>query len=357
MSKKQLLINILKAIAFASIGFIILYLLYRSQNAEYQLQCAEKGIPAADCNYLQKIINDFKSVNYIWIFAILCCYVISNISRALRWQILIRPLGYRPTFLNSFLTIMLGYFANLGIPRIGEIVRAASMSRYENIPTEKLMGTIVVDRIFDFIMLFLVIGLAFLLEYDTIWNYLVENGLMERLNALATSSFIWVLLGIGIIGLAALYFFRKQLAQHPIAQKIMNILKGFAEGLQTVRQLDKPWLFVFHSINIWFMYFLMTYLAFFSFAPTAHLSPLAGLMIFIFGAFGIILPAPGGMGAYQFFVKEGLLIYGVDGNDGFSFANIVFFSLQIGINVLLGLVALIALPLINRKDKMSNEEE
>ncbi|MEL6719260.1 MAG: lysylphosphatidylglycerol synthase transmembrane domain-containing protein [Bacteroidota bacterium] len=350
MQTKKLITNILKAILFAGIGITILYLLYRGQNAEYQLFCEENGIPESDCSLLQKIWNDFQSVNYLWIFIIIGLYTISNFSRAARWLMLIRPLGHQAGFWNAFFTIMLGYFTNLGIPRIGEFIRAASMSRYENIPTEKLVGTIVIGRVFDFIMLFTAMGLAFLLEFDTLWNYLVTHfDLSAKFGGLLSGWFIGGGVGILVLGVVLFYVFRERIKSLSIYQKIVEILKGFADGIQSVRKLERPWLFLFHTVNIWVMYFLMTYLAFFSFAPTAHLSPVAGLMIFIFGAFGFVIPAPGGMGAYQFFVTEGLAIYNIDGNDAFSFANILFFSLQIGSNVLLGLISLVALPLINRK--------
>lgn len=352
MQTKKLLTNILKAVLFAGVGFTILYLLYRGQNAEYQLFCAENGIPESDCSLLQKIFNDFRSANYLWIFIIIGCYTISNFSRAARWLMLIRPLGYQPRFWNAFFSIMIGYFTNLGIPRVGELIRAATMSRYENIPTEKLVGTIVVGRVFDFIMLFSAMGLAFLLEFDTLWNYLVTNlDLTAKFGGLFSSRFIVLLAVVGVLTLVLFYIFRKKITSLSLYQRVLDILKGFVDGVQSIRKLERPGLFLFHTVNIWFMYFLMTYLAFSAFEPTAHLSPIAGLMIFIFGAFGFVVPAPGGMGAYQFFVTEGLAIYGIEGNDAFSFANIIFFSLQIGSNVLLGLISLIALPLINRGRK------
>ncbi|MEZ4980194.1 MAG: lysylphosphatidylglycerol synthase transmembrane domain-containing protein [Saprospiraceae bacterium] len=122
-----------------------------------------------------KILSDFASVNYWWILAILFVYFISNISRTMRWKMLLKPLGYQPGYLNMYFTIMLGYFANLGLPRMGEVVRAGALSRYEKLPAEKVMGTIVTDRVFDLISLLLVVGLAFLLEFDTLWGWLSEN--------------------------------------------------------------------------------------------------------------------------------------------------------------------------------------
>lgn len=351
MQIQRALINILKAILFVGFGVAILYLLFRSQNADYQLYCEEQGIAPSDCNLFQKIIGDFKTVNYFWIGLVLLAFTISNISRAARWNMLLRPLGYQPKFINSFLTIMLGYFANLGFPRVGEVVRAGSLARYENIPAEKAIGTVVVDRIVDMMSLLIVIGLAFLLEFNTLWGYIRENVNLGDTDSILTNRYLWLLMTIGLSGLTILLYFRTQIITSKFGQKIINLLKGFLEGIRTISQLERPWLFVLHSINIWVMYYLMTYLAFFSFAPTAHLTPLVGLMVFVFGSLGIVVPAPGGMGAYQGLVTVALGIYGVEQSDGFSFANIVFFSIQIGCNVFFGLIALIVLPLINKGDK------
>jgi len=109
--------------------------------------------------------------------------------------------------------------------------------------------------------------------------------------------------------------------------------------------------FVFHSILIWFCYFAMTYVIFFAFKPTEHLGPVAGLVVFVFGTLGIVFPSPGGMGSYHFLVEEGLTLYGVGEADAFSFANIMFFSVQLFCNVLFGILALIILPIYNKTEK------
>src|SRR5690606_24038843 len=105
---------------------------------------------------------------------------------------------------------------------------------------------------------------------------------------------------------------------------------------------------------IWVCFYLMMYLSFFAYEPTAHLGPIEGLVVFAFGSLGILFPSPGGMGSYHMLVAEGLTMYGLSGVDGFSFANIVFFSVSVGINVVLGLVFLIILPLINQENKEAN---
>ncbi|MCR9288278.1 MAG: flippase-like domain-containing protein [Bacteroidetes bacterium] len=348
---KKLLTSTLKFLVFFGIGSTILYLVYRSQNAAYLEQCAIDGIPEADCNLLLKVWTDIKNANYFWIGMILLAYTISNISRTERWMMLIKPMGYQPRWLNGFGTVMLGYFANLGLPRMGEVIRAGVFSKYENIPPEKVMGTVVTDRIVDFICFFIVIGCAFLLEFDTLYNFVAEQRNAANAEAGGTS-WIEILLWVGgslalVCGLLLLVFFRK-IKETNIYKKVLNILEGFAEGIQTIKNLDRPGLFVFHSVMIWIMYFLMLYLGTFSFAPTTELGLSASLVIFTAGSLGMIIPSPGGMGSYHAMIIASCVLYGVSGNDGFSFANIMFFSVTIGANILLGILALIILPSYNK---------
>ncbi|MEN0005417.1 MAG: lysylphosphatidylglycerol synthase transmembrane domain-containing protein [Bacteroidota bacterium] len=336
---QKYLVNALKFLVFLGVGLGILYLLYTNQNAAYQEYCAQEGIAAEDCSLLQKVIEDFRQANYWWILAVLTAFTISNVSRAIRWKMLIKPLGYQPKLINAFLTTCLGYFANLGLPRIGEVVRGGTLARYENIRIEKVMGTIVVDRVVDVLSIIILTSVAFLIEFDTLWAFAQTYVSFGSL----------VILGIaGALFLGLLFALRKPILATSFGQKILELAKGFWQGIQTISKLENPALFILHSVNIWFMYFLMTYLCFFAFAPTAHLSPLAGLVVFVFGAWGIVIPSPGGMGTYHFLAQTALTMYGVSGSDGFSWANIAFFSIQLGCNVSIGILALILLPIINR---------
>ncbi|MCB0661856.1 MAG: flippase-like domain-containing protein [Saprospiraceae bacterium] len=346
---KQRINSLLKLTLFFGIGFLILYLLYNSQNKAYQAQCQIDGIPSDECDFLGKLFADFASVNYWWIAAILVVYFISNINRMIRWKMLLKPMGFHPTYLNMYFTIMLGYFANLGFPRMGEVVRAGALARYEKLPAEKVMGTIVTDRIFDLISLILVVGLAFILEFDTLWGWLSTNASAGEKAGFFTQTWVQLLLGFIVIMGVVAWVLRKRLMALPVFLKIKNLLIGFGEGLLSVRKVDQPFWFVFHSVSIWVMYFLMAYFCLLSFGPTAHLGPIAALLVFVFGAFGIVIPSPGGMGSYHFLVMVGLALYGIGGGDSFSLANIMFFSVNIFGNVFWGILALIILPIINRE--------
>ena len=332
--------NILKFVVFLGIGVTILYVVYQKNSATYLADCMTKGGAAEDCIFWKKLVADFKSAKFQWLVLAICLFTISNVSRAIRWKMLISPLGKTPRFINSFLCIILGYFANLGLPRSGEFVRAGTLSKYEEIPFEKVMGTVVVDRIFDVISILIVTGIALIVEFDKIWDffspYLAFN-----------TNLLFVGIGLLLI-LVMLFVFRQKLTQVTLFKKIENLIKGFAEGLSSVSKIKKPWWFLFHSVNIWVMYFFMTYVIFFSFEPTELLSPIVGLVAFVFGAWGIVIPSPGGMGTYHFLTQTVLGFYGVNEVEAFSFANISFVTIQLFTNILTGILALILLPIVNR---------
>ncbi len=343
-------LNFLKFIVFLGVGVGIMYFVYSKYSEAYLADCGLKGISEEACGTLfQKVVKDFKTVNFFWIFMVLVAFTISNASRALRWNMLIKPLGYSPRLVNSFFCIIIGYFANMFLPRVGEVARAAMMSKYEKIPAEKLFGTIVVGRVVDVLCLLLAIGLTILFEFDSIMNFLSANSGDDAGGGgsfFSSPIFYALLLMAGVLVLAIA--FRKQLMETKLVKKVIDILKGLWEGIQTVGKLERPLVFIFHSLNIWVMYFFMTYLCFFAFAPTSGLPPVAALMAFVFGAFGIVIPSPGGMGTYHFFTTEALKIYNVPEGDAFSFANILFFSIQLGCNIVIGLLAVILLPWVNR---------
>lgn len=343
---KNVIVNILKFLVFFGVGAGILYLVYQNQNEAYMAQCALDGVPEGECNLINKVLEDFKGLNYFWVFGTCIAYFLSNVLRALRWNMLLKPLlGRNPRTINTFLTTMLGYFANLGLPRLGEVMKPVSLAGYEKIPVEKVLGTIVVDRVMDVLSLLIVIGIAFTLEFDTLWGYLNEN-ISER-SGKGGGSILLGLGGFSVIVLGLLFVFREKIMQTKLFAKVMDLLKGFWDGILSIKKLDNPPLFIFYSIMIWVAYYVMYYMYLPSFGPTEHLGFTVALMVFVFGAFGIVIPSPGGMGSYHALVIAALAIYGVTGSDAFSFANFSFFATQL-VNVVLGLAAIIFLPMINK---------
>jgi hypothetical protein len=343
--------KITQFLLFLGVGVAVMALVFRSQNAAFQEQCRLDGIPSDQCSLADKLWNDFSGVHLGWMALVALAFTLSVVFRAARWQMLFEPLGHRIGFGNSFLTILLGYFANLGFPRMGEVVRAGSLARYEKIPLEKVMGTMVVDRLADFLCLGLVIGLAFVFEGDTLLQFISQNqgagsgsggGLLTSTVLLSA---LLLFLSAGVV----LWVFRKNILQMPAYQKVATVLRGFWDGLRSVLRLKNPPLFIVYSLSIWVMFYLQCYFNLMAFGPTAHLGAYAALMVFVFGTLGMVVPSPGGMGTFHALAIAGLALYNVQGADAFSYANIAFFAIAIFYNIVAGIAALVLLPVINGK--------
>ena len=340
--------NVLKTLLFLGIGTIILYVVYLKFNSDFHKECEVLGTAPEDCNFFETIVDYIKSADYLWVIIALAFYLLSNVSRSIRWMMLLEPLSHKPKFLNAFSTVMVGYLVNLGIPRSGEFVRAGLLARHEKMEPEKVMGTIVTSRVIDVICLLIAIGLTLLLSFDKFVNYFKnEVNLSDKFGGLI-SPLILSILGFVFIGIGILIWKnRAKILATKIGQKIKKIGLGFWEGIISIKNLKRPFAFIFHTIVIWVCYYLMTYLMFFSFEPVANLEPVSGLVVFVFGTLGIVIPSPGGMGTYQYLISEALMLYGVAFPEAFAFSNIMFFTVQI-VNVLLGVVAFIFLPIYNR---------
>ena len=337
---KKKILNILKSVLFIGLGSSILYLIFRAQNKAYIEQCKVDGIPLADCSLLDKLVTDFTSANFFWLFMVILAYTISNISRTARWQMLLRPLGLNINPLNGFFTIMLGYFANLGFPRIGEFVRAGTLARYEKTEFEKVMGTVVVDRVIDVFSLLIAILLAFVFSFKELSAFLDSMPM-----SFSGTKLLLLLAVVGLAGVGLVFYLVKNYPDNFLVKKIL----GFLEGVKAIKDIDRPFWFLFHSVLIWVMYFVMIWVGLYAFGPTAHLGATAGLLLFVVGSLGIVIPTPGGMGTYHALVGACLtFVYSLTAADSFSFANIIFFTIQIGANVLFGALALIVLPVLNR---------
>lgn len=342
--------NILKILMFLATGIVILYLVYYVNNAKYIEDCLLNGTPLSDCNFIDKIFTDIKSADFTWIFIALLFYVWSNISRAIRWKMLIEPLGKSPKLHNTLATVLINHLVNLGIPRSGEFVRAGLVAKYENLEPEKVMGTIVTSRVIDVLCLLIVICITLVLSFDNFVGYFADSDMLGgKFGGIFTLTNFFILAAIGLGSLLLIWKIRDKILSTSLGKKIWNILLGFWEGILTIKDLKSPWKFILHTVLIWVCYYLMTYLMFFSFAPTMDLAPVAGLVVFVFGTLGIVIPTPGGMGSYQFLISEGLMLYGIPSAEAFSFSNMMFFSVQL-CNVILGLAAFILLPILNRDD-------
>ncbi|MBP7272476.1 MAG: flippase-like domain-containing protein [Saprospiraceae bacterium] len=324
--------TLLRTLFFLCVGILLLYYVFQKQGADWQ-----------------KLRTDFAGVHYGWIALVVVCFLFSNVNRVIRWQMLIKPLGYILHFAPAYLSTLSCYFANAIIPRSGELLRPVLVSRYEGIPFEKIFGTVAVDRLVDTISFLTVTVLGFILEYKVLSEFLASQKAHPTTSEQGNSMlFICIAIIIFLI-IALIWFKRKKLQKHRYYQFIKSKLIGFLEGIQSIKKIKTIRNFILHSLSVWLMFYLMIYFGFKSFDPVAHLDLRAALLIMVFGAFGMVIPTPGGIGSYQFLVTTALTnFYNINPSDAFSFSNIMFFT-QYLTNIGFGFLSYLLLPLFYSK--------
>ncbi len=247
------------------------------------------------------------------IVPVLVMMLLSHYSRALRWKILMEPLGYFPSTFNTWAAVMIGYLVNAGVPRLGEVVKCTILAKYENVRADKLVGTIVVERVIDIISLLLVFVMALLFQGHIIGDYtldLVRNFFYDNTGKISFPKIFITLFSI-ITFCFILYFLLKRFGHIDIVSKIKNVLRGIWHGLNSIHLIKHKGLFIFHSIFIWVMYLLSTTAGLYALQETENLGIGGGLTTLAVGSIGMIV-APGGIGAYPLFVANLMGLYGLD---------------------------------------------
>lgn len=293
-------------------------------------------------------VESFKRADYFWLFFPLLIGLSSNLLRAQRWRLLLRPLGYNPSYMNTFYSIMVMFFANLFIPRLGEVTRCGVLAKYENVPVEKSIGTMVVERVIDLLSILTLLGILMIFEYDLLLDFFTNNVLNKEATEAPN---LWLKYGIPLailvlITAASVYIIRKKGFSEWKAAMIEKF-SGLWAGIKSIRYLQNFPQFVLLTIGIWFSYFLMTYLSFKALEETANLSPLVGLACLIFGGFAMVA-TPGGIGAYPIMIRAILLLYGVAEVTGGALGTMLWATQTLGV-FLGGILALILLALTNSK--------
>ncbi|MEO1448668.1 MAG: lysylphosphatidylglycerol synthase transmembrane domain-containing protein [Bacteroidota bacterium] len=283
------LISVLKYSLGIGLGTLLLYLAFRQTSW-------------AD---IERILTE---VNYGWLTLSIFIGILSHFLRSLRWQLQLEATGHTPGTLTVFSSVMLTYLVNLAVPRAGEIARCTALYRTDKVPVATSLGTVIVERLFDAIILLGLIFLMFAIEYDTIYEYLnqvLAGGMLYVLGGLAVA---------GVVGLALLFLLRKQLLQVPLLAKAWAFVLNLLTSALSIRKLRSPGLFIFYTLAIYACYYLMSFTASFGFpdlVASGYSIAYLSLVVMVMGGIGIALPVPGGTGSYHAAVVLSFLALGV----------------------------------------------
>jgi uncharacterized protein (TIRG00374 family) len=331
MNKK--LLTILQYMFFAALAIFFVWLSLRGLNGEKW----------------QQLKKALEHANYWLLLPIFLLLLLSHWFRALRWRQLMEPMGYTPSQLNAFFCVMIGYFVNQGAPRLGEVAKCTILARYEKIPADKLVGTIVAERAFDVLCLLTVFGLTFITQFDVISALASKYVLplfLDESGSVSWQKIILILGGI-IVGLFLLRLLFSKLGHINIVGKFKAILLNIWHGLTSVKDLKNKPLFVLYTVVIWVLYWGSTWLGFYAIRETSALGGADALTVLAMGSIGMIA-SPGGIGAYALLVQETVALYNIPREPfGQALGWLLWFGQFLSF-VFFGAISFILLPRINR---------
>ncbi len=333
---KKVIFQILKIAGFLALGILLLFFAFR-------------GVA------MDELGSTLREANFWWIGLSLFFAFISFFFRARRWVLLIEPLGYKPSFKNTYHSVMVGYLFNFALPRLGEVTRCVTLGKREKIPVDSLFGTVIAERVIDLMMLFLIMLIllfSWMEKFGAFFSQQVFDPLRQKMmDSFGGTAVFWLLIAGSIaVIILLLYLFRKQLVRFVFIRKISDIIRGVFDGLKTIYKMRRKWEFVLHSVLIWFFYIMMTWMVVFSLEETSGLTFIDGMFLLVIGALGMSAPVTAGFGAFHWITSRGLVfVYGLSLEQGGAYAILAHESNSI-LTIMLGAISYLLLMLTRKKN-------
>lgn len=316
---------------------------------------ALKGIDFA------KVMQELKAANFFWIFLSLIPSFLAYLSRAHRWKMQIDPTGFKAGFWAVYNAMMVGYLANLVLPRAGEVVRCSVLKRTDNVPVKVSLGTVITERVIDLVILMALTALLFFVEFDRLHNFFMDYvtdkyATFER-NSFLIFSILGIMILLTVVAVVLLIIYLNKLRQNAVFMKAVAFIKGVLSGVFSISKLENKGEFIFHTVFVWLMYYIQGYIAFQSISATEGLGFDAALAIFIIGGIGMAAPVQGGIGIFHIMVQATLLLYGLTKESGMAFALIVHTSQTLLVVIAGGISFLMSMLKSKKQEAAGNMAE
>ena len=348
---KKILPDILKMILFLGLGVLFIWLSIKDLSKED----------------VRMIFSSMSLVNNPrgWLFIALsvAAIVAADLIRAARAGLLLKSIHYKPRFSMMFYSVMVCYLANLALPRLGEILRCTFLQRYENIPFQKTLGTVILERAVDVVCWLFLLVIALLLNNGLLSQLVVDQDTgitLQEWFAQKGLSYVGNYLIYAVILIAVLFVVLVRVTRNwwqkkPALVKVADFFKGIWRGFISIKDIPNPWHFVFWTVAMWICYFLGVYLFFHSLPYLQHIGPGAAFTVLVFGTIAFIV-SQGGLGAYPLITAGIVMLYGISYPQGLA-AGWIGWILQTVVSLILGLFSLVVTPLHKRHDASVISEE
>jgi uncharacterized protein (TIRG00374 family) len=300
MSKR--LSTIIQYLVFFLLGVLFVWLSLKNLNGDN----------------LGQIRTALSHARYWLVIPVFFILISAHLVRAIRWRLLIQPLEHAPAVHNTFFAVMIGYLVNQGVPRLGEVVKCTMLGRYEKIPVEKLIGTVILERVVDALSFLAVLAITLAIQpeiYSQLVNsFFSSHGSSEK--KIPGYVFLLGLLGI-IVVIILIWMIVKKKTVNDVRLLFVRIVKRLWEGISSIQHLKRRGLFIFLTVLLWALYLFAGYIGLFAFPETSGYGLKEAFTILSAGSIGMIA-SPGGIGAYAFLIQKTMPIYGM--NEGIALA-------------------------------------
>lgn len=300
----------------------------------------------------EKIKDAFANARHWLIIPVFGILFLSHYVRAMRWRLLIEPLGYQTSRMNAFFAVMIGYLVNQGVPRLGEVVKCTVLSRYEKVPVDKLIGTIILERIIDAITLLIIFGITLVIQpdlYTRILDTFFNSSSGEEEKKVSYTLITLIILGAALAALL-LWMFIKKKTIRDVAVIMKKTGLRIAEGVGAIRHLKKRKLFIFLTVALWTLYFAGGYIGFMAFRETTQYGVKEAFTVLSAGSIGMIA-SPGGIGAYAFMIEKTMQLYGLSQPIAIAFGWILWLATT-AVIVIGGIISFVAIPYYNKNRQL-----
>lgn len=323
---KKIVGTIIKYLLFLGLGVWIIY------HMLHQLSEQEK----------QDLLGAIKNANAWYLVPVFVIGFLSHFFRAVRWRYLLETVDLKPSVVNMTFAVLIGYIANLALPRAGEVAKCTVLAKYEKMPAHKMIGTIVAERAFDLVTLIVIALAAFGLQAQFLSAYLAD-----KMGALGTKfqnsgTILMVLVGGMLLSIPVAIILYRKYQDTKIGQFVTELMRG----VFSIIHMKKRWAFLGYTVLIWGMYLLQVWVGFKCLQETAGLSMVVALVVLVYGSIGVIV-TPGGIGLYTLLVAQMLVAYNVPSVPAQAFGWIAWL-VQTAVVVILGLVSLVAIHPYNK---------
>lgn len=325
--------TILQYLFFFSLGIFLVWWSVKDLSKEDRVQ-------------IRLSLHDLRYYLLIPVFIIL---MLSHYIRALRWRLLIDSIGYRPSTANTFFAVMIGYLANQALPRLGEVLKCTVLARYEKVPADKLVGTIILERLIDAISLLIIFAITLAIQpgiYSELMDSIFNTPGQEKEKKISGNIILLIVFGIGLLILAAWMIIKKK-SFSDIVGMFRKIAGRVWEGVSAIQHLKKRKTFLLYTILIWTMYLGGGYIGFYAMRETELYGLREAFTVLSAGSVGMVI-TPGGIGGYAFLIERSMMVYGLQQGIALAFGWLLWLA-NTGVILIGGLISFVALPWYNKK--------